>query len=476
MKKRKLQLLFLAVLTTASMLGGCLENKKTPAGQTTAGETSTVSVLTTSFPDERYQFMIAGSTRLNPADREGTSEAEELAEILSEVEELCNVKISFSPANADYAALSASVISGVKFADIVRVRQSTWIPLAVNNMLYPLETDGMKQAGLDVGDSDCFYQPYTRLTFLHQGGESHCWGVDMSGKYEQMAFGHTYAFNKDILAAVGYSPESMFSLVYNYNWTYDKMIEIATEATQDTNNDGVTDIWGIALDCDGNEIWSNDTGPIIYDSDVKKWKANCNDQKIITALTYMAALNANGKLSPPLTGEATLGRVARRALFYSGKAAFAGLYGPNYGYDGVDAGTAIMDDEVGLLPIPRGPDTQHYTMNFVDVDVYCMPKSVKRWDTAARTLNELGRRVHDDEEYAKYLQETLNCVDSYQVLTKYLLPYGMLNIAKCSDEMYEITRRNFYKSVYEGSMSPAQAAETFAPLIQAELDRVFKQY
>ena len=51
----------------------------------------------------------------------------------------------------------------------------------------------------------------------------------------------------------------------------------------------------------------------------------------------------------------------------------------------------------------------------------------------------------------------------------------MMNIAKCSEEMYQITRYQFYDAVYKGTLTPRAAAETYQSLMQAELDKVFKQ-
>ena len=136
-----------------------------------------------------------------------------------------------------------------------------------------------------------------------------------------------------------------------------------------------------------------------------------------------------------------------------------------------------MVDDAGLLPIPKGPNVDHYTMNFVDTDMYIMLVTTTEWQKAAYIMGKIGRAVHDDDQYFEYLADEalIGCEDSYKVLTEYLLPNGLMNIAKCSMDMYEITRKNFYKSVYEGSMTPIEAAQTYQAQVQAELDKVFKQ-
>lgn len=50
------------------------------------------------------------------------------------------------------------------------------------------------------------------------------------------------AFNKKL--AETYQIENLYDLVNTYQWTIDKMYEIAKEVTDDTNGDGVTDVYG----------------------------------------------------------------------------------------------------------------------------------------------------------------------------------------------------------------------------------------
>jgi hypothetical protein len=62
-----------------------------------------------------------------------------------------------------------------------------------------------------------------------------------------------------------------------------------------------------------------------------------------------------------------------------------------------------------------------------------------------------------------------------EMLFDYLLPNDLMNIAKCSYDMYQLTRYDMYDKIYKGLMTPAQAAESYEAAIQAELDKVFRQ-
>ena len=60
-----------------------------------------------------------------------------------------------------------------------------------------------------------------------------------------------------------------------------------------------------------------------------------------------------------------------------------------------------------------------------------------------------------------------------EVINDYLIPNGKMNIAKCSENMYDIVRKQFYADIYKLEKTPAQAAEAYQAVVQAELDAVF---
>ena len=294
----------------------------------------------------------------------------------------------------------------------------------------------------------------------------------MSGRFERMNFGHVFAFNKKLCEEAGYPADTLFQKVYDMQWNYDYFLEVARAIQNNTDPDDI--IWGVALDCDGNEVWTNGPGPIIMKDG--KWTENTMAPNVQAALEFMYLLNDKGALSPELfkaDGSQIVGRGDRRRMFYGGKAGFAGLYGPNFG----EGGTMNMSDPAGLLPMPKGSDADKYIMNFVGTDLYFMPKSVKEYEKSARIISAIGRAVHDKDEYYNFLfyESMLECEDSYKVLTEYLLPNGIMNIAKASADLHTIMRDGFYSDVYDGQKTPQQSAETYSAAIQNELDRLFKQ-
>lgn len=475
MKTRRILALLLSLLMVMALFAGC--NKDTDKPKETTADPSSSSTTkapetteaTTEAPIDMggYEFLWAHAHSGYRPEGE-TAKADELKEIYAQIEEKFNCKILFIDPGNGMDSLTASVISGTKIADFVRARQSSWIPLSMMGGLIPLDSDQMREAGLDLFNPNNFHQPYTLMTELN----GHVWACDVSGKYDQMAFGHVYAFNKRLVAEAGYDPAALFQAVRDGTWGYDMFLEIARKITKDLDGDGKYDIYGVALDTDGNEIWSNGTGPILWDEANGRWYSNLSDPKLIKSLEFMTGISGDPNVQFPLEGEAIPGRGDRRNMFYQGKAGFAGLYGPNFG----EGGTWQMTDPVGLLPIPKGPDVDHYMINMVDVDTFICLTSNDGWENGAKIMNEIGYHLHDMDEYREFIAEALQYdEDSIEMLFDYLLPYAKMNIAKCSDDMYQITRKEFYDSVYKGNMTPSQAAEAFEGKIQAELDKVFRQ-
>ena len=481
-KKLRLLALALAVLMLVpAIFAGCSkdDDKKpdttTPAAtdNTSAPETDNTDDSSETTPEkidlEGYEFHLStnsygGLTNVDDKNTHyGTAIYDELLDIYAEIEEELNCTIIAENVTNDMEAMGAASVGGIKVADFVNGRQSTWIPLAMMNGLRPLET--MIDAGLDLYNENNFNQVYTKMTEI----DGHIWATDMTGKFDNVALGHFYAFNKELCEAAGYPADTLFQAVRDGKWDYSMMLEIARKITKDTDADGVYDIYGIALDCDGNEAWTNGTGPIVNKDG--KWVANLLDPQLMPSLDFMYALS-QPDMTIPVIGD-TASRGQRRTNFYTGKAGFAGLYGGNFGDEFKEM---AGNGNVGCLPIPKGPNADKYIMNLVDVDIFYCQAANQDWEKSAKVMNAIGSKV---TSMADYRQQVLDACggdeQSVEMLFDIALPNALMNIAKCSDEMYQITRKGFYKSIYELTLTPAAAAEAYQDKVQAELDAVFQQ-
>ena len=224
-KKIRLLALALAVLMIVPMIfAGCSKDDKKPDTTTPAPQQTTTAPSTngseatepTADPNkidlEGYEFHLAtnsygGLTYNDKNTHYGTAIYDELVDIYTTIEADLNCTIVAEPVTNDMETVLAACVGGIKVADFINGRQSTWIPLAMMNGLRPLET--MIDAGLDLYNENNFNQVYTKMTEI----DGHIWATDMTGKFDNVALGHYYAFNKELCEAAGYPADTLFQAV-----------------------------------------------------------------------------------------------------------------------------------------------------------------------------------------------------------------------------------------------------------------------
>ena len=393
----------------------------------------------------------------------GTAIYDELMDIYANIESELNCTITAESAANGSDVLLPAAVGGLKLADFICTHQMTWIPLAMMGGIRPLES--MVDAGLDLYNENNFNQVYTKMSEIN----GHIWALDVTGKFGCTRLGHFYAFNKELTEAAGYPADTLFQAVRDGKWDYAMMLEVARKITKDVDSDGNFDIYGVALDCDGNEAWTNATGPIVQRDG--KWVANLKDPQLMPSLDFMYAISQPDVTLPVINDTASRGK--RRTDFFAGKSGFAGLWGGNIGDEFREM---AGNNKLGCLPIPKGPNADHYVLNMVDLNTFVCQMANQDWEKAAVVMNAIGAGVTDWDAYKEQIHEYLaDDEQSMEMLFDYAVPHSMMNIAKCSDAMYQITRKGFYKSIYELTLTPAAAAEAYQDQVQAELDNVFQQ-
>lgn len=139
--------------------------------------------------------------------------------------------------------------------------------------------------------------------------------------------GKTYAIPRDVSNLVVYYNKDLFAKygvpVPSKYWTFDDLLIIAQKLTKDTNNDGLTDMWGISFDeeplfylpylmSEGGGILSDDTNSVIINSpesqkglhfyaDLRN-KYHVAPTKSESASATMAQMFLQGKLAMQVSG------------------------------------------------------------------------------------------------------------------------------------------------------------------------------
>ena len=481
-KPFRLLALALAVLMIVPLIfAGCTKDGGRKPDATTPAPMQTSTAPSTQDPDQTkpidpanrtdldgYVFQLTtynyvGLSNTDASSHKGTAIFDELLAIYADIEERLNCTIIAEPIYNGTEAMLPAAVGNLKLADFICTRQSTWIPLAMMGGIRPLES--MTGAGLDLFNEDNFNQVYTKMSEIN----GHIWALDVTGKFGCTRLGHFYAFNKELTEAAGYPADTLFQAVRDGKWDYAMMVEVARKITKDVDADGHFDIYGVALDCDGNEAWTNGTGPIVYKDG--KWVANLNDPQLMPSLDFMYAISQPDITLPVINDTASRGQ--RRTDFFAGKSGFAGLWGGNFSNEFKEM---AGNGKLGILPIPKGPNVDHYTLNMVNLDTFVCQIANQDWEKAAIVMNAIGAGVTDLDAYKEQIRGNLaDDEDSMEMLFDYAVPHSMMNIAKCSDAMYQITRKGLYKSIYELTLTPAAAAEAYQDQVQAELDNVFQQ-
>ena len=482
MKKTRLLALLLALCMVAALFAACgntepeettdttADTSDTTAGDTGADDTTAADTSDTepAVDLDGYAFTMGngGLKEYMPGGENASTErGAKLQDGVAAIEEKLNCTIEFTDGgNADdMEKISTAAAGGDYIYDLIRARQSTWIPSTIANYIWAMD-ELADQYGLDIFNEDVCNQTYLKMSELN----GHYMALDFTGEFYNTSLGHFYAFNGTLVDEAGTSVADLYQAIRDFKWDYEMFLDIGAKITKDTDGDGNNDIWAVALDTDGNEAWSNGSGPIVLDEN-GKWTANLSDPQVIESLEFMYALSGP-QYEFPVYGD-TVGRGDRRTMFYSGTCGFAGLYGGNISEDGTGAVTTF---EVGVAPIPHGPDAESYMMNVVDCDFYIMLKNHPNPEAACTVINELGALLCDWDGYVETLVENLaGSEECMEVINNYLIPNGKMNIAKCSENMYQLVRKQFYRDIYTLEKTPAQAAEAYNGMVQAELDAVF---
>ncbi len=136
------------------------------------------------------------------------------------------------------------------------------------------------------------------------------------------------------------------------DWTWDDLLDIALELTQDTDDDNAPDIWGIQLPATwttGFEYWVAAAGGRLISKDGKSFVGYMDSEEVISAVEFYADLYNKYRVAPPPADLNAFG--GGNSEFANGKAAMY-IFGrwPQAG---------LLDNpnvELGIAPPPAGEE------------------------------------------------------------------------------------------------------------------------
>lgn len=386
-------------------------------------------------------------------------------ELYSQIQDDYNCKITKVEVNPEtfFEQVNKSVMAGDKFADFIEVDYGRYQVLMKTQSLQPLSAI----KGFDVKQEKFFKNTTDAYTKDNQ-----VYGVQH--ELNQQAVGTFVYFNKTLLQ--NEQCENPYDLVKNGQWTFDAFAEIAKKVTKDKNGDNQLDQWGVAaVDWHANNfekpfIFANG-GKVIKTGSDGKWKFAMLDPETQEALNYLNQLEFVDKLmKPPATGGDPRLNLAD---FNAGKIAFW-IEGP----EAIDAINANMEEEWGLVPIPKGPKAQDFIQMDPQLRGWVTLTTNKDAEKAAIVFDRISEPVNGSfqDDVKAYYDEFVNnkfngdqdAVEMYKLAASKAVPDYSLG----SPGM-DVIGTAIYNCVRSSSATPKATMEAISSVIQGYVEGFF---
>lgn len=205
-------------------------------------------------------------------------------------------------------------------------------------------------------------------------------------------------FNKDL--AENYQIENIYSLVDNYEWTQEKLLELTTDIYTDKNEDGkkdANDLYGLGISGVNLDSFGTASGvlAVVKDKQTDLFAVNSDyfGEKMVNAIDLgLKLLESNGTKYHSSTNAATRVHFSDGSTVFWPDRVFAGAR--EFQAEGVDV-------TFGIVPIPQysADQKQYYTNLGHPFSLYCVSSNVieeERKDKISAVLQEMAFRSYQD--------------------------------------------------------------------------------
>ncbi len=431
MKKRMI-CMALCVVMVLGAFAGCGKGSE---GKKTAGGNADFAYLD-KLPNKDlkgYEFVIAEACYYGTDDRPvmeaGASELSDA--ILARNKAIedkfnCKIRYEYYDPTSFYDEMYPAIMSGEKVADVMDVTLFTYGKLATGDYLYDMSklpnTDFKQDHWLNIYDD-------TAVLF---SGERYGASAAFANPYTH---GFGVYFNKRLIEELNL--DDPYELMAQGKWNWDTFSAMVAKSMKDINSDAVfdnSDIYGVTGGLDGgmtafflanglDMLKISKEGTVTY---------GMTDPNVIPTLTKMKKMFGAPGAYYYGGGDASL----CTEMFINGQVTFY--------LNLTTRGQALreMNDDFGLVPIPMGPDVDHY-YSAIDhnTPIVCVPKSIDNPEATGLILEAMAGTsygelsIWQDEISSTYYRDE----ESAQVLEKDILP----NIVYDPVFMYSRIDRNF---------------------------------
>lgn len=369
-------------------------------------------------------------------------------EKIEEVEEKYNITIEFVsiPFDQYMDTFTASVLAGEPFADIVQLEYKRAIAPVLNGQL-------LKLAEYTTPESDVNNEQKRVYKLPPLAGEEYSFDTPTL-----KAVGIHY--NRDLFRRLGLP--DLHQLYHEGNWNWETFLDIARQATRDTNNDGAVDTWGFS-GWTGNVIpifIAANGGQIVNDAE---WVETLSDPRTIEAMEFVQRLYNEENVVKVKSGLKT-----DYNEFHTWQDGDVAMF---IGYEWM---LGNEDFEVGVVPIPLGPQgTPEYTYADMALSGRFIPVGTEDPAIVYKIFEEL-EDVPMFEEYVgqEYMESRYKTQEDIDMVREHIYGTGRVDV----HEGYpDFPMGTIIEEIIVQNLSVTSTVEKYRQQAQAAIDALSNQ-
>lgn len=206
-------------------------------------------------------------------------------------------------------------------------------------------------------------------------------------------------------------------------------------------------------------MFANGTSPVVLANGIPVF--NGLDSKLLEALNWLQSYCKAGLYNKNKSGNyvtAINSFMAGESLFYIG----------GNGSPDINDLSALMEDDYGILPFPKGDGQKNYTCILMNNRFYGLASNNSQAEDAGKVLVALGNRTYIkaaewDKQHASYVRDE----ESLKMLRK----------IRSYDSIFRVTTKSFESNAaaacVDQKMTPKQAMEAIVNAAQSEINERF---
>ena len=354
----------------------------------------------------------------------------------------CTIKMVYMDANSFLSDVATTTARGKVYADIYEI-QGEMGDLYKNG--YFADLSKVSSVGLKTNG-------WSPASIANATYKNTCYGVGLE-KY--IGYSVVY-FNKAL--ASKYKVGDLYSLVDKGQWTWSKFRSVSETAYKQSN--------GKVYGCNAtftpylfNLVFANGTSPVVLANGIPVF--NGLDSKLLEALNWLQSYCKAGLYNKNKSGNyvtAINSFMAGESLFYIG----------GNGSPDINDLSALMEDDYGILPFPKGDGQKNYTCILMNNRFYGLASNNSQAEDAGKVLVALGNRTYIkaaewDKQHASYVRDE----ESLKMLRK----------IRSYDSIFRVTTKSFESNAaaacVDQKMTPKQAMEAIVNAAQSEINERF---